>query len=81
MISQQDVAADGGGADQAAAESQGGAGTPDAPRGRAAARGQPGHDRAHQGTCLPFPRRLAPSPMVFISFAISFHRAPPIGCS
>lgn len=27
------------------------------------------------------PRRLAPSPMVFISFAISFHRAPPIGCS
>jgi hypothetical protein len=30
MVSQQDVAADGGGPDQAAAESQGGAGTPDA---------------------------------------------------
>jgi len=52
MISQQDVVADGDGPDQAAAESQGGADTPDAPRGRAAARGQPGHDRAHQGTCL-----------------------------
>lgn len=62
---QQDVAADGGGADQAAAEPQGGAGAPDAPRGRAAARGQPGHDRAHQGTCLAhgLPRHLLPSPL------------------
>jgi hypothetical protein len=64
MVSQQDVAADGGGPDQAAAESQGGAGTPDASRGRAAARGQPGHDRAHQGTCLP--RHLVTSLMVHL---------------
>ena len=53
VIPQQDVAEDGGGADQSAAEPEGGGGAPDAPRGRAAARGQPGHDRAHQGTCLP----------------------------
>jgi hypothetical protein len=79
--SQQDVAADGGGADQAAAEPEGGAGAPDAPRGRAAARGQPGHDRAHQGTC--FVHASSPvawlPPRCFIpSFLIS---PPPIGPS
>jgi hypothetical protein len=64
MVSQQDVDADGGGPDQAVAESQGGAGTPDVSRGRAAPRGQPGYDRAHQGTCLP--RHLVTSLMVHL---------------
>jgi hypothetical protein len=52
VIPQQDGAADGGGADQAAAEPEGGGGAPDAPRGREAAGGQPGPDLAHQSTCL-----------------------------
>jgi hypothetical protein len=39
---QQDGAADGAGADQAAEEPQGGTGAVDASRGRAAARGRPG---------------------------------------
>lgn len=47
---QQDGAADGAGADQAAEEPQGGAGAADASRGRAAARGRSGPDRTHQGT-------------------------------
>lgn len=49
---QQDGGADGHGADEAAAEPEGGAGAPDAPRHRGAPPRQTGGHRTHQGNPL-----------------------------